>query len=70
VYLDGIVLKRTWAEVVRNVSILIAFGVNVQGFREILGAAEGTKPKMNLSNCYKSSPALYARGCIQHDRES
>ncbi len=43
VYLDGIVLKRTWAEEVRNVSILIAFGVNEQGFREILGAAEGAK---------------------------
>jgi transposase-like protein len=43
VYLDGIVLKRTWAEEVRNVSILVAFGVNEQGFREILGAAEGTK---------------------------
>jgi transposase-like protein len=43
VYLDGIVLKRTWAEEVRNVSILVAFGVNEQGFREILGAAEGAK---------------------------
>jgi len=43
VYLDGIVLKRTWAEEVRNVSILVAFGVNDEGFREILGAAEGTK---------------------------
>ncbi len=43
VYLDGIVLKRTWAEEVRNVSILVAFGVNNDGFREILGAAEGAK---------------------------
>jgi putative transposase len=43
VYLDGIVLKRTWAEEVRNVSILVAFGVNEEGFREILGAAEGAK---------------------------
>jgi transposase-like protein len=43
VYLDGIVLKRTWAEEVRNVSILVAFGVNEDGFREILGAAEGAK---------------------------
>jgi transposase-like protein len=41
--LDGIVLKRTWADEVRNVSILVAFGVNEYGFREILGAAEGTK---------------------------
>ncbi len=36
-------MKRTWAEEVRNVSILIAFGVNDGGNREILGAAEGTK---------------------------
>ncbi len=43
VYLDGIVLKRTWADEVRNVSILVAFGVNEDGFREILGAAEGAK---------------------------
>jgi putative transposase len=43
VYLDGIVLKRTWAEEVRNVSILVAFGVNEQGFREILGAAKAPK---------------------------
>lgn len=43
VYLDGVVMKRTWAEEVRNVSILVAFGVNDGGNREILGAAEGTK---------------------------
>ncbi len=43
VYLDGIVLKRTWAEEVRNVSILVAFGVNEDGYREMLGAAEGAK---------------------------
>lgn len=43
VYLDGIVLKRCWADEVRNVSILVAFGVNEDGYREILGAAEGAK---------------------------
>lgn len=43
VYLDGIVLKRTWADEIRNVSILAAFGVNVDGYREILGAQEGAK---------------------------
>ena len=43
VYLDGIVLKRTWADEIRNVSILVAFGVNDDGYREILGAAEGAK---------------------------
>jgi len=43
VYLDGIVIKRVWAEEVRNVSILVAFGVNSEGFREMLGSAEGAK---------------------------
>ena len=43
VYLDGIVLKRSWAGEVRNVSVLVAIGVNEQGFREILGVVEGEK---------------------------
>jgi len=43
VYLDGIVLKRTWSGEVRNVSLLVAFGVNAKGYREILGIVEGTK---------------------------
>lgn len=43
VYLDGIVLKRTWAGEVRNVSLLVAIGVNADGYREILGIVEGTK---------------------------
>ena len=36
-YLDGIVMKRTWAGEVRNVSLLVASAVNSEGFREILG---------------------------------
>lgn len=43
VYLDGIVMKRTWAGEVRNVSLLVAMGVNADGFREILGICEGAK---------------------------
>ncbi len=43
VYLDGIVLKRTWAGEVRNVSLLVAIAVNADGFREILGICEGAK---------------------------
>jgi putative transposase len=42
-YLDGIVLKRTWAEEVRNVSMLVAVGVSTRGHRKILGVAEGLK---------------------------
>src|SRR5215467_11779535 len=43
VYLDGIVLKRSWAGEVRNVSLLVAIGVNGEGYREILGICEGSK---------------------------
>lgn len=43
VYLDGIVLKRTWAGEVRHVSVLVAIGVSHEGFREVLGVAEGAK---------------------------
>ena len=42
-YLDGIVLKRSWAGEVRNVSLLVAIGVNAEGYREILGISEGAK---------------------------
>lgn len=43
VYLDGIVLKRTWAERVRNISVLVAIGVDIDGYRRVLGVREGTK---------------------------
>ncbi len=42
-YLDGIVLKRSWAGEVRNVSLLVAIAVNQEGYREILGICEGAK---------------------------
>jgi len=43
VYVDGIYLKRNWGGSYENVSILVAIGVNADGFREVLGAAEGMK---------------------------
>lgn len=43
VYLDGICLKRSWGGEVKNVSVLVAIGVNAKGYREIIGAAEGEK---------------------------
>lgn len=43
VYLDGVVLKRSWAGEVRNVSVLIAIGVSEDGYRQVLGVAEGHK---------------------------
>ena len=43
IYLDGIVMKRSWAGEVRNVSLLVAIGVNADGYRDILGICEGHK---------------------------
>lgn len=43
VYVDGIFLKRCWGDEFENVSILVAIGVNKDGYREIIGAAEGLK---------------------------
>ena len=43
VYVDGIYLKRCWGQEYENVSILVAIGVSSDGYREILGAAEGLK---------------------------
>ncbi|MDD3231249.1 MAG: IS256 family transposase [Oscillospiraceae bacterium] len=43
VFVDGIYLKRCWGGEYENVSILIAIGVNEEGYREVIGAAEGMK---------------------------
>src|SRR5271155_1878100 len=43
VFLDGLWLKRSWGGEVRNVSLLVAIGVNEEGFREVLAVAEGSK---------------------------
>ena len=43
VYVDGIYLRRNWGGEYENVSILVAIAVNEDGFREVLGAAEGMK---------------------------
>lgn len=43
VYVDGIYLKRNWGGEVQNVAILVAIGVNEEGYREIIGCAEGMK---------------------------
>jgi len=43
VYLDGIFLKRSWGGEVRNVAVLVAIGVAQDGFRQVLGVAEGAK---------------------------
>lgn len=43
VYLDGIYLKRNWGGTYENVAVLVALAVNEDGYREVIGAAEGMK---------------------------
>ena len=66
VYVDGIFLKRCWGEEYENVSILVAIGVSADGYREIIGAAEGLKEDLEswknffvwLKQCGLSDPSL------------
>ena len=41
--MDGIYLRRNWGGEYENVAVLIAIAVNEDGYREVLGAAEGMK---------------------------
>ena len=41
VYADGICLKRSWGGSYENVAVMVAMGVNDDGCREVIGAAEG-----------------------------
>ena len=43
VYVDGIYVRRNWGGEFDNVAILVAIAVNEDGYREVLGAAEGMK---------------------------
>lgn len=45
VYLDGVILKRSWAGEVRNISVLVAIGIGTDGFRQILGVACGGRKR-------------------------
>jgi transposase-like protein len=43
VFLEGLVLKRSWAGEVRDVSVLVAIRIGTDGYRHILGVAKGDK---------------------------
>jgi transposase-like protein len=60
VFLDGIWLKRSWGGEVRNVAVLVAVGVNADGYREILGVMEGGKE--DTASWKKFVSHLKARG--------
>ena len=56
VYVDGIYLRRNWGGEYENVAILVAIAVNEDGFREVLGAAEGMREDkaswVNFFQCF------------------
>ena len=41
VYIDGTYLKRSWGGSYENVAVMVAIGVNEDGYREVIGCAEG-----------------------------
>ena len=43
VFVDGIFLKRCWGGAFENASVLVAIGVTEDGYREVIGTAEGLK---------------------------
>ena len=43
IFLDGIYLKRSWGGEIHNVAVLVAVGVSQDGYREMLGVAEGSR---------------------------
>jgi hypothetical protein len=63
VYLDGIVLKRSWVGEVRNVSLLVAIGVNESGYHEILGICGGEGRQNWLERVPQASQGTRVEGC-------
>lgn len=43
VYVEGIYFRRNWGEEFANVAVPVAISLNEDGYREVLGAAEGMK---------------------------
>ena len=60
VFVDGIYLKRSWGGSFENVAVMVAIGVNDDGYREVIGAAEGFTES---SECWREFPSwLRSRG--------
>ena len=73
VYVDGICLKRSWGGSYENVAVMVATGVNDDGCREVIGAAEGLAES---SGCWRGflsrmkSRGLRGAGMLAGDRAS
>ena len=50
VYMDGIYLKKNRGGVIESIAILVAIGVNSDGNREVVGAAEGGREDKEKKN--------------------
>ena len=61
-YLDGVILKRSWAGEVKNVSVLIAIGIGSDGHRQILGVAEGEREDLEGWRGFAAPEGSRARG--------
>lgn len=56
--MDRIYLRRNWDREFENVALLVAIAVNEDGYREVLGAAEGMKEDKALwANFFLSGSA-------------
>ena len=64
-YLDGMVIKSRLAGKTENISLLIAVGVNSEGYREIIGIAEGGSEDAASWKAFLKH--LKERGLIQVD---
>ena len=53
--MDGIYLRRNWGGEFENVAILVAITVNEDGYREVLGAAEGMNCLLYTSSFWLSA---------------
>ena len=73
VYVDGLYLKRSWGGEYENIAILIAIGVNSEGYREIIGCAEGlTESKDSWKEFFKwlKGRGLSSIGCVIGDKHT
>ena len=60
VYVDRIYLRRNWGGEFENVAILVAIAVNEDGYREVLGAAEGMKEDQASTNYSKQVDFMFS----------
>ncbi len=58
VFVDGIYLKRSWGGSFENVAVMVAIGVNDDGYREVIGPPRASPSRP--SACASSSPGSRA----------